>query len=52
MIWVFCCCVPTVNMQRTTGTWALTLTILGSSVQFLKTLPVTLYVWVGNLFGK
>jgi hypothetical protein len=49
---VFCCCVPTVNMQRTTGTQALTLTILGSSEQFLKTLPVILYVLVGNLFGK
>jgi len=49
---VLYCCVPTLNMQRATFTQALTLTILGSSEQFLKTLPVTLYVCVGNLFGK
>jgi hypothetical protein len=48
----FCCCVPTVNMQRATSTQALTFKIPGSSEQFLKTLPVMLYVWVGNLFGK
>jgi len=49
---VFYCSVPTVNMQKATVTQALTLTIFGSSEQFLKTLPVTLYVWDGNLFGK
>lgn len=49
---IFCCCIPTVNMQTATVTQALTLMILGSSEQFLKTSPVTLYVWVGNLFGK
>jgi hypothetical protein len=30
----------------------LTLLISSSSEQFLKTLPVALYVWLGNFFGK